>query len=105
MSRSYKHSPVLNNAEHVSSEKQDKRHAHKALRTHFRSELKASDDLESLTFDEHNYAHSERESFSKGGKQRSDLNIQVSADSGHVHVKKTNSMSKDIREVHKKIAK
>lgn len=105
MSRSYKHSPVLNNAEHVSSEKQDKKQAHKALRTHFRSTLKATPDLDAVTFDEHNYAHSERETFSKGGKLRADLKIHVSSETGHVHVKKTNSISKDIRQVHKKIAK
>ena len=105
MSRSYKHSPVLNNAEHVSSEKQDKKLAHKALRTHFRSTLKATPDLDEITFDEHNYAHSERETFSKGGKSRTDLKLHVSEDTGHVHVKKANAGSKDIRQVHKKIAK
>ena len=106
MSRSFKHTVVaVDHDAHRSSDKKDKKTAHKSLRVHFRTTLSAANDLEAFQFDEHNYAHSEKETFAKSSKHLENVNVGVSQQTGHIHIKEYTDKTKDERSVHKLVGK
>lgn len=67
MSRSHRKTPVYANTA-APSEKDDKRIAHQAQRSHFRTELGSTANVADIDFDERNIAHSENRLFAKDGK-------------------------------------
>jgi hypothetical protein len=102
MSRSYKKTPVSSNAI-AHSEKQDKAHAHRALRADFRVSLAGVADPEAFEFDERNEAHSNIYTFAKDGKHRFGLRVAHVGRATRVLAKP--KWVKDDRQAHRLLAK
>lgn len=102
MSRSFKKTPVEPRTG-AESEKEDKRRAHQTLRTHFRTAVQSTTDLEELQFDESNKAHSDRRGYCKDGKPLSGVRVKRIGRS--VQVLAAPERLRSLREVHKVLAK